>query len=114
MQAKALENRPTYERTQEHRELMSARTLGKPKNYPSASTTPEVAEKIRQAWAEEKKDAARLRGLENAKDSEWREKCGSPGPRNPMWNDGRSQIPYSPGWARKVKQLAWERANHTW
>ena len=107
----ALCNRQTYERTPEHRALMSDRTQGKPKNYPSASTNPEVAEKIRQAWTPEKREAARRRGLENANDPEWRERCGSPEETNPMWEDGRSQIPYSPGWARKVKQLAWERAS---
>ena len=92
---------------------MSDRTKGRPKKYPSASTNPEVAEKIRQAWSPEMREAARQRGLRNAKDPKWREKCGLPGEKNPMWENGRSQIPYSRGWARKVRQLAWERANHS-
>ena len=110
--ATALYNRPIYERTPEHRKLMSARTKGIPRNYPSASTRPEVAERIRQAWTPEMREAALKRGLANAKDPQWRERCGLPGDQNPMWENGRSQIPYSRGWARKVKQLAWERADH--
>ena len=31
---------------------------------------------------------------------------------NPMWENGRSQIPYARGWTRKVKLIALERANH--
>lgn len=107
----ALKNRKTYERTPEHCKLMSDRTKGKKKNYPSPSTKPEVAEKIRQAWTDKMKEAARQRGFRNAENPKWRLKCGSPGEKNPMWENGRSEIPYSPGWARKVKQLAWKRAN---
>ena len=51
--------KPSYLRTQEHRLLMSVHTKGKKKKYPSASTRPEIAEKIRQAWTPEKREAAR-------------------------------------------------------
>jgi 5-methylcytosine-specific restriction endonuclease McrA len=91
---------------------MSDRTKGTPKNRPSASTRPEVADKIRQWWTPERREAARQRGERFAVDPEWRQRCGSPGEANPMWEDGRTQIPYARGWARKVKQLAWQRANY--
>ena len=92
---------------------MSARTTGIHHSWPSASTRTEIAEKIRQTWTQEKRDAARLRGEKLALDAGWRLRCGMPGEANPMWEDGRTQIPYARGWARKVKQLAWNRAkNH--
>ena len=103
--------KPSYERTPEHRSLMTSRTVGKPKAYPSASNRPEIAQKIAQAWTPEMREAARLRGLEFAKNQEWRLRCGLPGEMNPMWEDGRTAIPYARGWSRKVKALAWERAN---
>ena len=92
---------------------MSARTTGilrpgwKP---PSADRV--VAERIRKAWTPEMREAARLRGLKNAQQQEWRLRCGLPGSLNPMWEDGRTAIPYARGWARKVKALAWDRADH--
>jgi hypothetical protein len=89
---------------------MSARTTGKPKAYRPASERPEVAEKIRQSWTPEKREAAQKRGQANAQDPAWRLRCGAPGASNPMWEDGRAQIPYARGWTRTVKRLAWERA----
>jgi hypothetical protein len=104
--------KPSYERTPETRQKMREAHLGKKKNYLAGGSLPGVAEKIRQAWTPEMREAARIRGLERAQNPEWRLRCGMPGDKNPMWEDGRSQIPYSPGWARKVKELAWERAGH--
>ena len=90
---------------------MSARTTGiRRPGFRSASTRPEIAEKIRQSWTQEKRDAARLRAAAAVQDPSWRLRCGSPGEKNPMWENGRAQIPYARGWARKVKQLAWDRA----
>ena len=103
---------PAYERTPEHRALMSSRTAGKPKAYPTGGSLPGVAEKIRSAWTPEMRESARLRGLASARDQEWRLSCGQPGAMNPMWEDGRTQMPYARGWSRKVKALAWERAEN--
>ena len=58
------------------------------------------------------REAARLRGLENAQRQEWRLRCGLPGSLNPMWEDGRTAIPYARGWSRKVKAIVWQQANH--
>ena len=92
---------------------MSARTTGiRRPGWKPPSATRKVAEKIRRAWTPEKREAARRRGLENAKDQAWRLRCGLPGSMNPMWEDGRTQIPYARGWTRKAKTLAWERAGH--
>jgi hypothetical protein len=104
--------KPSYQRTPEHRRLMSARTQGKPKAYPTGGSDPAVAAKIAAAWTPQMREAARLRGERLALDPEWRTRCGSPGEANPMWENGRAQIPYARGWARKVKALAWERAGH--
>ena len=90
---------------------MSARTTGiRRPGFQPASSTPEVADRIRQSWTPEKREAARLRGLAFASDPEWRLRVGLPGERNPMWEGGRTRMPYARGWARKVKALAWERA----
>jgi hypothetical protein len=91
---------------------MSTRTTGIPKTGPTGGSLPGVAEKIRQSWDQSKKDAARIRGNRFSQDPEWRLRCGQPGEKNPMWEDGRTQIPYARGWSRKVKALAWERAGH--
>ena len=107
----ALLNRPTYERTPEHNLMMSQITTGlKRPGFVPASKRPEIAQKILAYWTPERREAARQRGLEFAKDPDMRLRYGQPGEKNPMWEDGRSQIPYAPGWARKVKSLAWERA----
>jgi len=102
--------KPTYERTPEHRRLMSRRTRGIPKDYPTGGSDPAVAKKIAAAWTPQMREKARRRGLQMARDPEWRERCGSPGESNPMWENGRSQIPYAPGWARKVKEIARDQA----
>lgn len=104
--------KPTYDRSDAHRRLMSCRTVGRPKKYLTGGSLPGVADRIRQAWTDEKREAARLRGLCYASDPDWRLRCGLPGEQNPMWEDGRAQIPYARGWSRKVKALAWERAGY--
>jgi hypothetical protein len=90
---------------------MSEVTTGKPKAYPSASTRPEVAERIRLAWTPEMKESARLRGLAFALDPNWRLMIAESvsGEKNPRWEDGRAVLPYSPGFAGKVRQLVHER-----
>jgi len=109
--AQFLRVRPTYPRTAAHRRRMSEATKGKPKAYPSASTRPEVAERIRQSWTPEKIEAARQRGLRFALDPAWRLRIAESvaGPLNPRWEDGRAVLPYSPGFAGKVRQLVRER-----
>src|SRR5271166_5660096 len=47
--------KPTYERTEKHRESMSAALKGKPHNWSSGSTRPEVADKIRSWWTPERR-----------------------------------------------------------
>jgi HNH endonuclease len=106
--------KPTYERTAEHRVKMSSVLQGKPHSWRSASTRPEVADKIRQTWTPEKREAARLRGLAMAADPDWRRRIGEAvsGARNPNWEDGRSQIPYAPGWGRVNRRAIREQAGH--
>jgi hypothetical protein len=49
----------SYERTTEHRAKMSAALKGKPHNYDSASTRPNVAKKIQSWWTPERREAKR-------------------------------------------------------
>lgn len=95
---------------------MSQVTKGiKKKNgWKSASTKPDIADKIRKAWTEEKKAAARERGIAFSLDPNWRHKIALSvsGEKNPMWENGRAVLPYGPGFGNKVKQLAWQRANY--
>ncbi len=104
--------KPSYVRTPAMNLAMSIRTTGIPKAGPTGGSLPGVAEKIQKAWTPEMREAARLRGLVNSQNQEWRLRCGQPGSLNPMWEDGRTQIPYARGWTRKVKALAWERAGY--
>ena len=104
-----LERRPTYERTAEHRETMSAALQGKRHNYRSASTRPEVAEKIRQAWTDEKRQAAQNRGLAFAADQAWRDLIAWAVSR--AVNPEQQRIrPYTPGFGRLHRQLIRDRA----
>jgi len=90
---------------------MSGRLKGRKIRWKTGGSLPGVAEKIRQAHLKpELREAARRRGLAQAADPEWRKRCGSPGAKNPNWQDGRSTLPYARGWTRKAKALAWERA----
>ena len=50
-----LARRPTYERTDEHKQLMSERLKGQPHTWRSASETQEVAAKIRDWWTPERR-----------------------------------------------------------
>lgn len=105
--------KPPYARTPEHNRLMSDRTTGiRRPGWKPASTRPEIAEKIRATWTPERREAARLRGLKMSLDQAWRLRCGLPGELNPMWEDGRTAIPYARGWTRKAKAIAWDRAAH--
>gem|GEM_PF-3850114 len=108
---KFLQLRPTYSRTEEHKRKMSEVTKGKPKQHRSASENPEVAVKIQNWWTEERREAARQRGLRFALDPEWRLKIALSvsGASNPRWEDGRSGKAYSPGFADKVRELVRER-----
>ncbi len=109
-----LKVRGTYERTDEHKHLMSEVTTGKPKAHRPASERPEVAAKIRESWTEEKREAARTRGLQFALDPEWRMKIALSvaGPNNPRWEDGRAVLPYTPGFGAKIRELVAERDGH--
>jgi 5-methylcytosine-specific restriction endonuclease McrA len=49
----------TYERTPEHRALMSERLKGRKHDYRSASTRPEVAARIQAWWTPERREAKR-------------------------------------------------------
>ena len=103
-----------YERTDQHRESMSRALRGKRHSYRSASTRPEVAEKIRQAWTQEKREAARERGLRLAEDQAWRDLIARSvtGELNPRYRGQDAASGYAPGWGRRHKELIRERAGH--
>lgn len=102
----------TYERTAEHRALMSEILTGRRHSWRSGSTKPDVAEKIRSAWTPVMRLAACRRGRRNAADPEWRRKIGEAvsGERSGTWEGGRAQIPYAPGWGRVNRRLVRQRA----
>src|SRR2546430_11900156 len=89
---KFLKVRPTYPRTDAHRQRMTAATAGMPKLYATGGSLPGVAEKIRKAWTPAKREAARLRGLKFAESPEWRMRIAMSlaGELNPRWEDGRA------------------------
>lgn len=104
-----------YRRTPETRRKMSLAQKGKKHHWKSGSCHPEVAAKIRRAMRSPKnREAARVRGQRFASDPAWVKKIAESvsGAKNPMWQDGRSQIPYAPGWGRKWKKQAWDRAKN--
>jgi hypothetical protein len=60
-----------YERTPEHRAIMSARLKGQPKPALRGRKRPAVAKKIAAAWTPEMREAARQRGLRAAENRDW-------------------------------------------
>ena len=110
----SMKQRPGYLRTPEHRELMSARLRGKPKNYVTGGSLPGVSEKIAAAWTPEMKAAAKQRGLAMGADRAWRDLiarsvCGT---LNPNYQGKDHESPYAPGWGRRHKELIRERAGY--
>lgn len=106
--------RLTYVRTPEHRAAMSLRLTGRKLDYLTGGSLPGVAEKIRQAWTPEMRDAAKLRGLALAADRAWRDLIAAlvSGDLNPNFQGKNRATPYSPGWGRLHKELIRERAGH--
>jgi hypothetical protein len=100
----------SYIRTPEIREKERLSHLGRKHNYAAGGSLPGVAEKIRQSWTPEMRQAARERGIANAADPEWRKKIGESvsGEKSGTWEDGRAQIPYSPGWGHVNRRIVWE------
>lgn len=103
-----------YERTAAHRESMSRALQGKRHSYRSASTRPEVAEAIRQAWTPEKREEARQRGVLLAQDQAWRDLIARSvtGQLNPRYRGRDATSGYGPGWGRRHKELIRERAGY--
>ena len=107
-------NRPTYQRTPEHRQMMSQRLQGQPKNYPTGGSLPGVAEKIQQAWTPKMRQDARERGRQMASDREWRDRIAESlsGDQNPNYQAKGQETPYAPGWGRRHKKEIRARDNH--
>ena len=106
--------KPSYTRTDDHRQKMSEALAGRKHDYPSASTQPEVAEKIRSTWTPERREAARRRGLAQAADRAWRDMIARSlsGDLNPNYQGKGRSTPYGPGWGRRHKELIRERAGY--
>jgi len=92
---------------------MSAALVGKkkPEGFRPASCRPEIAAKIRRSWTKEKREAARQRGLENAKDQAWRDLIAYSvaGELNPNYKGKGKASPYTPGFDRAHRRLIKER-----
>jgi len=104
--------RPSYVRTAEHKAKMSAAMKGRPHNYRSASTHPEVAAKIRAWWTPERREEARQRGLILAETREWRDMIARSvmGAKNPNYQGKDNATGYGPGWGPLHRRLVRERA----
>lgn len=103
-----------YERTPEHRALQSEVHRGKRHSWRSASSRPEVADKIRQAWTPQMREGARLRGEVFAADRAWRDLIARSvaGELNPRYRGKNRTTGYAPGWGRLHRRLIRERAGH--
>ena len=111
----ALQQRPTYERTPEHKAKMSAVT-SKPKPHLKGRSFPERNAKIAAAWASpETREAARERGKRYAQDREWllRIARSVSGENNPMWQGGIANQKYAPGFCKTLKAQIRARDNYT-
>lgn len=109
----AKKGKPSYERTPEHRQLMSERVKNGPPKASGWRHATETREKIRDSWTEEKREAARVRVQKMAENSEWRKSLGSPGESNPNWRGGLAASPYAPGFDRYLKRRIRARDNYT-
>lgn len=109
-----LKTRPARVWTDASRQKIREFQTGRRRNYRSASTRPEVAEKIRQSWSPEKREAARQRGLLMAADRAWRDMIARSvtGSLNPRYQAKDQATPYAPGWGRLHKRLIRERAGY--
>jgi hypothetical protein len=98
--------------TDEHKANLSAALKGKRHNWSSASTRPEIAEKIRQSWTPEKREQARQRGLMMAENREWRDMIARSvmGAKNPNYQGKDQTTGYGPGWGPLHRRLVRERA----
>jgi hypothetical protein len=110
----ALHDRPQYERTPEIRAKLSAANKGKHNNT-GWKHAPETREKIAGAWTDEKREAARQRGLGYAADREWRLRIANAlsGENNPRWQGGIANRKYAPGFDKTLKRAIRERDNFT-
>lgn len=110
-----LKIRPTYERTPEHKDLMSQVTT-KPKPWRVGYKHPqEVKDKIASHWTEERKEEYRARNKKNAENREWvmRMARALSGENNPMWQGGIANSEYAPGFCNTLKERIRQRDNYT-
>lgn len=108
-----LKNRgPTYVRTSEHNAKLSQSLKGKSHNWRSGGSLPGVAEKIRQWWTSERREAARQRGLMMAENRSWRDRIAAElmGESNPNYQGKDNATGYGPGWGRLHRDLVRQRA----
>lgn len=110
----AMRDRPQYERTPEIRKKVSDAQKGKPRKA-GWKHAPETREKIASAWTDEKREAARQRGLEMAADREWRLRIANAlsGENNPRWEGGITGQKYAPGFDKTLKRSIRQRDNFT-
>jgi hypothetical protein len=109
-----LKNRPTYERTPEHKDKMKSVT-SKPKPYMVGRAFPHRNAAIASAWTDEMREAARERGKRYAQDREWLERIAKAvsGENNPMWQGGIANAGYAPGFCKSLKLQIRTRDNFT-
>jgi len=108
--------KPSYVRTEETLEKLRKSLTGKKKNYPSASTRPEVSQKIKDWWTPERRELRRLDvTARNELNPELRVQYGSSGAKNPRWLGGRSGIPYTGNgwWSENLRKYIHERDYET-
>jgi len=114
---KFLRNKPTYERTPEHRAKMSERLKGVQHNWRTGkppSCQPEVADKIREWWTPERREEWRENAKERAMNQAWRDLIARAvsGELNPNYQGKDKATPYAPGFGRLHRRLIRERAGN--
>lgn len=110
-----LNARPTYERTPEHKELMSKATSGPHPWRIGFRHSQETKEKMASHWTEEKREESRQRGKRMAENKEWLMRIAHSlsGENNPMWQGGIANGQYAPGFCKTLKERIRSRDNYT-
>lgn len=104
--------KPTYERTDAHRNAMSAALIGRPRPNTIGRSRPEHSSFMRAWWTPERKESARQRGLIDAENRDWLLAIATAlsGEKNPNYQGKGRQSPYAPGWGRGYRSRIRARA----
>lgn len=115
------QNMPTYERTEEHKAQMSLIIKNSETHQAYAESrqgvpiAPETIERRMEYWTPKRREEARQRGLQYAKDRDWIIGIAESlsGEKNPNWQGGIANIEYAPGFNKRLKRNIRKRDHFT-